>query len=149
MNIACPTCLEIFTSKCDISTIRCGHVFHSECLKKWLERNNSCPQCRKSCRYSPIIKLYFSENETDSETNNKSIENMKKNVLQLEKDYKISQDLVQNLKENVDRAENREKLLKKQLNKNFEKINLLERKLESREMTIWLWRSIIESTKTK
>lgn len=26
----------------------CGHYFHNDCLKPWIERTNSCPICRRS-----------------------------------------------------------------------------------------------------
>ena len=62
MNTACSSCLELFTSSCDISTTPCGHVFHTECISKWLEdRQENCAQCRKSCKKDQIIKLFFSE----------------------------------------------------------------------------------------
>lgn len=28
--------------------LKCGHIFHTSCLKSWLERQQSCPTCRKS-----------------------------------------------------------------------------------------------------
>ena len=39
----CPICWD---KKCDIQLTRCGHFYHEECIKKWLEFHNSCPYCR-------------------------------------------------------------------------------------------------------
>ena len=65
MNISCSTCLESFTSKSDISTTPCGHVYHTNCIEEWLENGQTgCPQCRKKCISGEIIKLYFSEIES-------------------------------------------------------------------------------------
>ena len=66
MNSACSTCLESFTSRSDISSTPCGHVFHTDCIQKWFQNGqNVCPQCRKDCTRNKIIKLYFSENELE------------------------------------------------------------------------------------
>lgn len=40
----CAICLESSNSLVKVS---CSHVFHEECLAKWLEKNYSCPTCRK------------------------------------------------------------------------------------------------------
>lgn len=40
----CPICDE---NVCDTKTI-CKHDFCNTCLKKWIEKNNSCPMCRKN-----------------------------------------------------------------------------------------------------
>ena len=69
MNIACSTCLESFTSGCDISTTPCGHVFHTSCITRWLNVNTDCPQCRKGCEIRQIIKLFFSESQSAIEEN--------------------------------------------------------------------------------
>ena len=69
MNIACSTCLESFTSGCDISTTPCGHVFHTGCITRWLNVNIDCPQCRKGCEIVQIIKLFFSESQSAIEEN--------------------------------------------------------------------------------
>ena len=81
MDVVCSTCLESFTSKCDISTTPCGHVFHTVCIQKWLEKDNkNCPQCRTS--FDQMIKLYFSENEFVVEENNSLIE-LERDMLKL------------------------------------------------------------------
>ena len=67
MNAACSSCLELFTSRCDISTTPCGHVFHTDCITKWFEnQKESCAQCRESCRSNQLIKLYFSEGDQEN-----------------------------------------------------------------------------------
>ena len=45
MNFYCPICLESFTSKCEISSTQCGHIFHSDCIQKWLKLKRQCPFC--------------------------------------------------------------------------------------------------------
>ena len=37
MNIICSTCMEGFKSNSDISSTMCGHVFHTQCITKWLD----------------------------------------------------------------------------------------------------------------
>ena len=69
MNINCSTCLESFTSGCDISTTPCGHVFHTRCITRWLNQNDNCSQCREACEKRQIIKLYFSESQSAIEEN--------------------------------------------------------------------------------
>ena len=38
----CTICLE------DVSNVplECGHIFHNKCIDKWLEENDTCPNCR-------------------------------------------------------------------------------------------------------
>ena len=69
MNINCSTCLESFTSGCDISTTPCGHVFHTGCITRWLNQNDNCSQCREACGKRQMIKLYFSECQSAIEEN--------------------------------------------------------------------------------
>ena len=71
MDIACSICLESFTLISEIYTTPCGHVFHHECIRKWLQSGNqSCSQCRWTCKINQITKLHFSENESALEKNN-------------------------------------------------------------------------------
>ena len=49
----CVICLEPFDDNKEktplnkVSTLPCGHKFHTECLTKWLTKENKCPLCRK------------------------------------------------------------------------------------------------------
>jgi len=27
--------------------LKCGHIFHKKCIKKWISKNKTCPNCRK------------------------------------------------------------------------------------------------------
>lgn len=51
-DITCAVCLNDFLATDRIRRLgKCGHVFHMECLDKWIEyRSYSCPLCR-----SPIF----------------------------------------------------------------------------------------------
>ncbi|KAI6645775.1 TRAF-interacting protein-like [Oopsacas minuta] len=58
MNLICLICTDDIKSDC--SAPRCGHIFHSECLKHWLQLNKTCPQCRAKCsKVADVIKLYL------------------------------------------------------------------------------------------
>ena len=54
MNCSCPTCLETFTQNCLIYSTPCGHIYHLNCIERWLKDNVSCPQCRKRCIWSDL-----------------------------------------------------------------------------------------------
>ena len=42
----CSICLENISPMYSLS-VRCGHVFHSKCINKWIiHGGNSCPMCR-------------------------------------------------------------------------------------------------------
>jgi superfamily I DNA and/or RNA helicase len=74
MNVACSICLEPFTLTSDIYTTPCGHVFHYECIRKWLQNgNNHCSRCRQDCTIDEIVKLYFSENGSFSALENNNL----------------------------------------------------------------------------
>ncbi|KAE8678448.1 hypothetical protein F3Y22_tig00111409pilonHSYRG00119 [Hibiscus syriacus] len=42
----CSICLEEFKEDEEGSEMPCEHVFHSDCVEKWLRMNGSCPICR-------------------------------------------------------------------------------------------------------
>ena len=100
MNIACSTCLESFTSGCDISTTPCGHVFHTGCITRWLDGNSNCSQCRKDCEISQIIKLYFSESQSALEEQI-TVDELEDQRLQMEEKLLLSSREVAELKKNI------------------------------------------------
>ena len=49
----CSICYEDFNNESSVSLLNCGHYFHTKCIKKWGNRNNTCPVCRKEI---PLIE---------------------------------------------------------------------------------------------
>jgi hypothetical protein len=43
---SCPICFGELEEGDWVGDIPCGHVFHKDCLKEWLRKNNHCPVCR-------------------------------------------------------------------------------------------------------
>jgi len=44
-NDICSICLEkLKDDKCVI--LNCEHIYHKDCIKEWLKKNNNCPNCR-------------------------------------------------------------------------------------------------------
>ena len=70
MNFACLICWESYSESCIIATAPCGHVFHFNCIQKWLRTGNQdCAQCRQNCEAGLITKLYFSEDKSSIDNN--------------------------------------------------------------------------------
>lgn len=68
-HFSCAICLSLFgaNSSGNIVSIKCGHVFHGNCLNLWfLSQKNrliykSCPTCRHIVLNSHVRRLYLSE----------------------------------------------------------------------------------------
>lgn len=53
-NPTCPVCLEEFEeASVFVKTKACGHFFHKQCLKGWLNVNRTCPLCREDLGTGP------------------------------------------------------------------------------------------------
>jgi len=42
----CTICAEVIENTDTIYNLRCQHIFHTSCLEPWLERSQTCPNCR-------------------------------------------------------------------------------------------------------
>ncbi|XP_063678677.1 ELKS/Rab6-interacting/CAST family member 1-like isoform X2 [Bolinopsis microptera] len=52
----CSICKDNTVS--DINSTRCGHIFHGDCVKRWLENSTICPVCRTNITGDELIKIY-------------------------------------------------------------------------------------------
>ncbi|XP_066603865.1 E3 ubiquitin-protein ligase TRAIP-like isoform X2 [Prorops nasuta] len=87
MNVSCVICSDQILQFHDVYNTKCGHVFHHLCLKQWLDRSKTCPQCRESViKTTDIHKLYFTfANAQQSNGNPSSLEDSLKFQLLLKK----------------------------------------------------------------
>jgi hypothetical protein len=42
----CPICLVEMEVGVEVVRTPCGHLFHTECLRRWSRENMTCPVCR-------------------------------------------------------------------------------------------------------
>ena len=65
----CPTCLESFnSSKSTVTTDPCGHLFHEDCIRPWLETGKrTCPKCRTEISRKKLLRVYVSSSDGISE----------------------------------------------------------------------------------
>jgi len=56
-NTNCTICLDVLPSYIGLVTLKCGHFFHSGCIRTWLTKmTNSCPICKQT-----VTNLYSNE----------------------------------------------------------------------------------------
>ncbi|KAF6202386.1 hypothetical protein GE061_004785 [Apolygus lucorum] len=112
MNVQCVICkdiLDIFNARAgsQISALLCGHVFHTNCINRWLDESASanmgtCPQCRCVVRKNQSQRLFFDlvpmENYQDDPTVIKANNDlMKKDIEDLRDKVETKMRLVEKL----------------------------------------------------
>ena len=69
--MTCSICLEQINDTHDeTKKLHCGHYYHTECIEKWFDENDTCPYCREyqnptvifndDCKPSMITKDFMS-----------------------------------------------------------------------------------------
>jgi len=46
-NATCSVCLSQLEDGEQAKTLGCKHVYHPECIDRWLERSRLCPVCKR------------------------------------------------------------------------------------------------------
>nr|CDS33414.2 traf interacting protein [Hymenolepis microstoma] len=66
-QFGCPICQEKLNSSygVNISALPCGHVFHDDCIRRWLNYRPSCPHCRCQTDTVELLKLFFNYASSD------------------------------------------------------------------------------------
>ena len=49
-NGTCGTCLEEYKENDEMIVLKCGHVYHEDCIVPWLKMSVHCPTCRQDLR---------------------------------------------------------------------------------------------------
>ena len=45
-HVQCMICLSDYKDGESVRTLPCGHVYHKECVDRWLAINHNCPACK-------------------------------------------------------------------------------------------------------
>ena len=72
--INCSTCLELISPSDDLSSTPCGHLFHTACILQWFESKLSCPQCRAKCQQKQLRRIFLTQGQDTSFSQNSSAE---------------------------------------------------------------------------
>ncbi|ORX44773.1 hypothetical protein DM01DRAFT_1178649 [Hesseltinella vesiculosa] len=80
----CAICLD--SLKNNLSALRCGHTFHSDCIAKWLVNQSACPCCKKTANHrTHVIPLYIDLTQrSDAESSSHTDANSQGNEKQLQ-----------------------------------------------------------------
>lgn len=55
----CTICIDTIEKRQEPITLKCGHTFHSACMLSWIQKQDSCPNCRATVSFSNVADLYL------------------------------------------------------------------------------------------
>ncbi|GBM85293.1 E3 ubiquitin-protein ligase TRAIP [Araneus ventricosus] len=98
MQSGCVICQDRFDAAVGIVTTKCGHVFHNNCIDRWLEQSYTCPECRSKVCKKSLTKLFFnftfditSDNNSDRSLDALKEQLRAKDLESMDKDKKIKE----------------------------------------------------------
>ncbi len=53
-HTCCAVCQDDFKENEEVAELPCGHPFHFDCVSPWLERDRTCPTCRKEVYHAAV-----------------------------------------------------------------------------------------------
>lgn len=56
--VQCVICTDLMHAACILSHLECGHVYHQQCLNRWMRSAKTCPECRGEIKTAPR-RLYL------------------------------------------------------------------------------------------
>ncbi len=62
----CAICFLPFEDGDKVGLLKCSHLFHSDCLKLWLQRRNACPLCQLKDIADPRYEEILSDTEAST-----------------------------------------------------------------------------------
>ena len=113
MKVVCVICTELLLINSHISVCSCGHVFHEECLFKWIRTGQlTCPQCRCKLKEKEIVKrLYLTEFDITSSQTSSDFRSIEVNQENYERLLNKVEELKQSMKEQTDALQAKSKLI--------------------------------------
>ena len=79
----CAICLENFQNGDESIILPCVHIFHSKCIRRWVQRKKTCPFCNYKINIPRLIKKFT----PIFNNNNNNIEDKKSNPKKILKNY--------------------------------------------------------------
>ena len=122
----CSICNEPMTK--DLSIVKkCGHMFHTNCIKDFVDKNENCSACNIECNSSDLLSIVYNI-EDIHENNNFQVkydEDMKKLKL-LKTEKKIKENEKQDLQKILKKKDQNLKSMKMNLDHYPENLDILE-----------------------
>ena len=68
MPVLCLLCYEnIDLCHEEISLLKCGHLFHKKCLRKWLDIFSTCPECKSALTTNDFLQTINPSKKEDAD----------------------------------------------------------------------------------